>query len=128
MAVVPGLLDLVPEVLEAAVLEPAHAMEGVPQITVSLWRLTDATGWSVGTALAPGADGSQWLFEELDGSPDSYVAFARGYYERTPDLDCVRSVFAGVPLTEASVAGLNDAASWTAVRRQVRGLGFPAEG
>lgn len=58
------------------------------------------------TAPAGADDGSDVLFEVVNGRPESYVAFATDYYEpeRPLDLAAVERIFAHEPMTWTSPA------------------------
>ena len=108
----PGLLRGLPRALRGAVDEPASALNGVPSLTLALWRLPADAAWSHGTATrpveGPDDDGGTFLLDQLDGQPDSYAAFAADYYEvDPPDLPAIAHVLAHRPLTESVVRALN---------------------
>jgi hypothetical protein len=109
----PGVLDAVPEVFRKCVEEPVFCDEfGTPYVTVCLWREHGDTEWKHGTIDLPedGDDGADWLFGLLtDGTPEAFQDWAQDYYERPVDLDAVRHVYAGKPLTADVVAALNPA-------------------
>lgn len=106
-----GLLDVVPDVLRDAVVDPAFVLGNVPSVTLTLWRLDGDGAWSHGEVrdVEPpsGDDGGTWLFDELDGKPETYVAFATAYYEVPVNLSAVTHVFQHHPLDEAVVRALN---------------------
>ena len=80
MAVVPGLVDDVPPSLRTHVDEPAFALEGVPSLTVCLWREPYDRAWSFGTPSDPDLQqedgGASWLFAELDGRAETYAEWS----------------------------------------------------
>ena len=128
VSVHPGLLDAVPAALLSAALDPAWRLDGVPGLSVSLWRLVGDPGWSHGVAThsPPAAsDGSDWLFDELDGDPASYAAFAADYYEREVDLDAVEHVLSGRPIDASIAATLNAEAEWTEAAAALEQMGYP---
>lgn len=124
-----GLLDEVPDVLLAAAAESAFVMEGVPSVTLTLWRLGGEATWSYGSArgaeLSSGDDGGSWLFDELDGRPDTYVAFATDYYEVPVDLSAVTYVFEHRPLTDDVVLSLNADLRVADLEDDIRSIGYP---
>lgn len=106
-----GLLDTVPSVLRDSVEEPAFRLSDVPSVTLTLWRLDGQSVWSSGEAQevepSDGDDGGTWLFNELDGHPETYQTFATDYYEVPVDLNAVAHVFKQRPLTDVVVQALN---------------------
>jgi hypothetical protein len=109
----PGILDSVPDIFRRWVEEPAFCDEdGMPVVTVCLWREADDEGWRVGEIDYPDGerdpDGSAHLFKLLtDPSPEAFQRFAEDYYEVSVDLNAVRHVYALRPLTQAVVTVLN---------------------
>ncbi|MBA9003476.1 hypothetical protein [Thermomonospora cellulosilytica] len=109
----PGVLDSVPEVFRSCVQEPAFCDEnGVPIVTVCLWRQADDDRWHVGEIDYPqnesDPDGSADLFGLLTNpSPEAYQQFAEDYYEVPVDLEAVRHIYALHPLTQDLVSRLN---------------------
>ncbi|MCK2219986.1 hypothetical protein MF672_040255 [Actinomadura sp. ATCC 31491] len=110
----PGVLDDVPEVFRDQVTEPAFHFEGVPSVTVCLWRTHGDDRWRHGEIAlpaggGPGADGADDLFALLT-APDpaeAYQKWAADHWEHPVPLAAVRHVFALAPLTEDVVRALN---------------------
>jgi hypothetical protein len=127
-AVRAGLLESVPATLEPARSEPAFAMNGIPLVTIVLWRLPSDDEWSFGQASDPdlGDDGGTWLFEQLDGSADSYTSFARDYYERDVDAATVERIMGHAPLREQDVLALNPALTLVELNTDLVQIGYPA--
>lgn len=125
----PGVLDAVPEVFRKCVAEPAFSDEsGTPCVTVCLWREHRDTGWQHGVIEFPGGggDGAGWMFALLaDGTPEAFQKWAQGYYEKPIDLDAVRHVYAGYPLTANVVTALNPATTLAAIADSVAATGYP---
>ncbi len=109
--VAPGVVDGLPEVFAPQVLEPAFSLHDVPAITVCLWRRNDDDRWSHGSPTDPPvADddgGASWLFEDLDGNPETYVRFVADYYETEVDIADVSLVFDGLPIDADLITRLN---------------------
>lgn len=126
----PGLLERVPAALQDAVHDAAWQHDGVPVVTVSLWRLTGDDRWHVARAQdpPPGADdGSDWLFADLDGQPETYLRFATDYYEPDQPLDrsIVEHVYAHRPMTADLGQRLNPAIDWNTLREDLAAIGYP---
>ena len=127
----PGVLDSVPEVFRGCVGEPAFSDEfGTPHVTVCLWREHGDTAWRHGDIAFPAGDqdqdGADWLFALLtDRTPEAFREWAQDYYGEPVDLDAVRHVYAGRPLTADIVTGLNPATTLTAVADEVTATGYP---
>lgn len=126
----PGVLDTVPDVFRECVHDPAFSDEfGTPFATVCLWREHHDTAWRHGIIGFPGNgdDGADWLFALLtDRTPEAFRDWARDYYETPIDLDAVRHVYAGRPLTADVVTALNPATTLAAVADRVAATGYPA--
>jgi hypothetical protein len=124
-----GLLDAIPDVLRDAVMEPAFMLDDVPCVTLTLWRLNGDVGWSYGeareVASSDGDDGGTWLFEELDGKPETYRTFATEHYEVPVDLNAVRHIFEHRPLTDAIVQVLDPDLLVRDLADDIRGIGYP---
>jgi hypothetical protein len=79
-------------------------MDGVPAVTVSLW-----------------------LFEQVDGQPETYVRFATDYDELEQPLDrtVVEHVYAHRPLTAHLARRLNPDVDWDGLREDLAEIGNP---
>ncbi|HEX7167481.1 MAG TPA: hypothetical protein VF230_10920 [Acidimicrobiales bacterium] len=131
VAVVRGLIDRVPASLRECAVEPAFTMDGIPQVTGCLWREGSDNARQFGSPARPelaGEDGgAATLFAELDGKPETYVAFAAEVNEVELDLDQVRAVFERRPICAAFVARLNPAADAGDVLAELRSMGYPTD-
>ncbi|MDQ0681740.1 hypothetical protein QF032_000738 [Streptomyces achromogenes] len=127
----PGVIDEVPEVFTRFVEEPAFTDEdGVPVVTVCLWRKTTDERWRHGTIDFPSGsadpDGSADLFGLLvDRSPEAFQRFAEDCYEVPVDLEAVRDVYALRPLSQELVWSLNAEVSLADLAEDVSGIGYP---
>jgi hypothetical protein len=125
----PGVLDAVPDVFRKCVEEPAFCDEyGTPYVTVCLWREHADAAWRHGVVAFPdeGDDGADWLFALLtDGTPEAYQDWAQDYYETPIELEAVRHIYAGQPLTANVVTALNSATTLAAVAERVAATGYP---
>lgn len=125
----PGVVDSVPEVFRHLVDEPAFSADDMPCLTACLWREADGDRWLAGDidfpAGRPDPDGSGWLFRLLvDRAPETYQRFAEDYYETAVDIDAVRHLYAGRPLTPGVVSALNPSASAAEVARAAVATGY----
>ncbi|WP_335936587.1 hypothetical protein [Streptomyces sp. PTD5-9] len=127
----PGVLDSVPEVFRPLVEEPSFATDGVPKVTVCLWRESGDPEWRTGRIDFGGArrddvDGARYLFGFLtDGNPERYRDWAQDYYGKPVDLDAVRHVHALRPLTPEVVSALNPEVTPAQLRAAVEAIGYP---
>ncbi|WP_018547372.1 hypothetical protein [Streptomyces sp. LaPpAH-108] len=72
------------------------------------------------------ADGTAWLFDSLtDGSPEAYVKSAEEYGDRPIDLDAVRAILTGAPLTRRITTPLSPTADFEITAKRVHVLGHP---
>jgi hypothetical protein len=103
----PGVIDHVPKEFATFLSEPAFNLEDT---TFCIWRRSSDSAWHCGPVSFPEGDdpdGSEGLLWTLDGNPTVYAEFARDYFEKTPDVDAIISIFKHHPLTPELVAGLN---------------------
>jgi hypothetical protein len=126
----PGVIDSVPEVFARCVREPAFSFDGVPELTVCLWRQRDDDRWHAGEIEFPAGDdpdGAQHLFALLvDGSAEAYQRFAEDYYEVAVELGAVRQVLALHPLSDELVRRLNPRLSMVDLAEDLASIGYPA--
>jgi hypothetical protein len=118
----PGLFDGMPRSLlpwkNAVDIEPG-------EVTFVMWH-TARGPWRIGpVAFPPGKDpdGSEWLLEQLDGDPESYVRLVEARLERAIDADAVRAVYGGV-LDAPTILKLNPHADVASVMKSTRKMGF----
>ena len=123
----PGLLEPIPDVLRPAADEPAFTIGDVPSVTLTLWRLEGDDGWSHGVPVdpPPDDDGGTALFDELDGDPRTYAAFAHDYYEVDLPLSAVEHVLARRPLTAEVVRALDPDVALDDLGDDLREIGYP---
>ena len=124
-AVVPGLVDGVPAALRQFVDEPAFADDGVPSITVCLWREPEDSEWHFGAPEEESDGGAGWLFEQLDGKAATYAAFAEINFEVSLDTADVQAVLDHRPLTSELVTRLNPECDVDAVVEEAGSMGYP---
>ena len=130
----PGLLTGLPAALATTAEEPAFALDGVPVVTVALWRLAGDAQWHHGQIAYPRAweneyadpDGSDWLFAQLDGRAESYLQYAGEYFERQLPAEAVTAVMEHRPLTAALVRALNPERSPHDLAADLNRIGYPA--
>lgn len=105
--------------------EPASSPESV---TFCLWRLNSQRSWSHSDIPLPGtdADGSASLLTMLEGSPETYRAWAMDYYERDIRVEPVAAVYRHEPLTEALIQALNPEQRLAFLRDDLEEISYPA--
>lgn len=124
----PGVVTDVPPTLVEYVTEPAFTLDGVPSVTVCLWRETDDESWHAGDITWPtrGTDGADWMLGLLaDGTPERYRSWAAQYYETDLSIDLLRDVYDLIPLTPAIVHGLAPRSDWDRVAGEAATMGYP---
>ena len=120
----PGALySSVPPVFEAGVNEPAFSPD---RATFCCWRGSGDEGWNWSSQGAPDGDGSDWMLSVLDGDPESYLDFARQYYEVELDLDLVRLIYRHAPITPELAGRLNPDIDFEALQADLEEIGYPA--
>ncbi len=126
----PGVVDDVPPMFRPIVVEPAFTDDGVPLVTVCLWRTPTDTTWKHGTVLFPTAeadpDGADWLFNGLDGQPETYQSHARDYFEQEIELEAISHIYRHQPLTNAVLSVLNPELSLLDLDSDLHEIGYLA--
>lgn len=129
----PGVLDEVPKVFLPYIREPAFCEEdGVLTVTCCLWRQAADPVWRAGSIVFPETDdgdpdGADFLFALLvDRSPEVYAQWASEYYEVPVDVEAVRHILAGRPLTQEVVAALNPDVELAGLAEDITEIGYPA--
>jgi hypothetical protein len=121
----PALFDGIPDVLSAAITEPAFDARNS---TFCIWRRTDGTAWEHGPLRFPTGDdpdGSAGLLSHLDGTLESYRAFAAERYDVEVAPDAVAAVYRHAPLTSELVARLNPSVSLEDLSDDIAEIGYP---
>jgi hypothetical protein len=125
----PGLIDDVPSEFERFVTEPSFSDGDVPTLTVCFWQRTSDTRWRHGAVRFPiedgDPDGADWLFEELDGEPETYRSYAVDYFEKAVELPAISHVYQHRPLTDEIVAALNPDLSLSDLVAEFEEIGYP---
>lgn len=118
--------DHVPDAFRGGVEEPAFSPEWV---TFCCWRTWEDDRWraaSIQPSVA-GGDGSEWMLAGLDGEPETYLAFARDYYEVELDPGLVNAVYARAPMTAQMAAGLNPDVDFAWLQGELDKIGYPVD-
>lgn len=105
----PGVLDHVPHVFAAFLVEPAFSLEDT---TFCIWREITDISWQCGPISfpeLPDPDGSDDLLWMLDGQPTTYQAFAEDYYEVSVPMEIINHIYQHEPLTTELIQQLNPA-------------------
>lgn len=128
----PGVVDSVPRIFREQVMEPAFTDEGVPTVTVCLWREAGSDRWEAGKIDFPDGyespDGADWLFQLLTTpTPEAFQEFAEDYYETEADIEAVRHLYALRPLDRRTVRALNRTVPLKAVAEGAAGIGYPTD-
>jgi hypothetical protein len=121
----PGVLDAVPPEFADCLKEPAFRMDAT---TFCVWRGCGDPGWQRRPIEYPSGadpDGSNYLLTPLDGEPETYQAWAEGYYEQSVSLAAVRKVYLHQPLTEELVSVLNPKTSIEQLKPDIAEINYP---
>ncbi|MFX4293896.1 hypothetical protein [Streptomyces bohaiensis] len=127
----PGVVEHVPEPFAAVVADPAFAdEEGVPNVTVCLWRGIGDKRWHHGEIAFPtertDADGADALFRLLLADcSDAWRREAEDYYEVPVDSVAVAALFALRPLDQGLVAALRPGSSPADFAPHASTIGYP---
>lgn len=101
------MLSEVPTAFSRFLNEPAFDLK---YTTFCVWQSAEDSSWQRGSIDYPPGDdpdGSTYLMEILDGNPQTYLAFAKDYFEMDPALIAVEHVYQHRPLTQEIVTMLN---------------------
>jgi hypothetical protein len=124
-AVWPGVLDHVPEKFARFLSEPAFSMD---ETTFCIWHEGQDGRWSRGPIDFPfgdDPDGSADLLWMFDAAPETYLKFARDYYERELTPEDVAAIYTHTPLSRAAMTRLNPEAEWTELVVEAEEIGYP---
>jgi hypothetical protein len=123
----PGIWEAVPVEFAACLREPAFTVEDV---TFCIWRRSADPSWGAGRVDFPAddddPDGSAFLLSDLDGRPETYVAYASEYFEQELDVASVAHVYQHRPLTREIIASLNPQLSLEDVAADLAEIGYPS--
>ena len=122
----PGLTESVPAEFAACLKEPAFSIEDT---TFCIWRRYSDTAWQRSEIKFPAGadpDGSASLLSPLDGKPETYQAWAEGYYEQPVKLAAVREIYEHRPQTTDLVTELNDEVTLKKLAADIKEIGYPA--
>lgn len=104
-------------------------LDGIPSITVCLWRERSDATWRWGTPatgfVVDEDGGADWLFKELDGRPETYARFAADYFEVHLETADIGPVFDHRPLDADLVSRLNPEADTASVLEEARSMDYP---
>jgi len=103
------------------------------------WRVTDATSWQFGEAVAPPSprgkydtfgltespDGSLELLKCIGGHVDNFRQYAEDYWEASIDRSALNSVFHHQELSETLLSSLDCSLSPDIVTRYAEAIGYP---
>ena len=122
----PGVLDNVPEIFSAFLLEPAFT---VSDTTFCIWRTQHDASWQQGNiqfpdAVDPNGSADLHLLAILDGNPQTYQQWAEGYYERLVNLSAVTQIYEHRPLSQEIVKLLNAGTSLSDVADDAKEIGY----
>lgn len=71
-------------------------------------------------------DASQDMLPILDGDPQSYVDFAKWFYETELPLKVVGYITDGVPMTKDMITALNpERSDWESIKSELNKIGYP---
>lgn len=111
--------------LRPLVNEPAVSAGGVPNITLAVWWPAGADAWHCAPDLDPRYDGGVWLFDVIDGQPETYAEWARHMYDVDIDADALAKIFRHEELREDDILALNPDADVGAVRHRLDEVAYP---
>lgn len=119
------VLDAVPAAFSAFLAEPAFSLE---ETTFCIWRRRGDPSWQHGEITFPPGedpDGSAALLRPLDGAPETYRAWAEGYYERPVDPTAVGRIYTHEPLTQELVVALSPDRALDDLAEDLEEIGYP---
>jgi hypothetical protein len=122
----PGVLEHLPTQFKTSLNEPAFHMEDT---TFCIWCLADDLAWSCGSMeFPPGEDdpdGSEWMLSSLSGKPETYLQFAKEYFELDVALGAIARVYNHEPLSAALLSGFPSTRVLGDVLLDAEEIGYP---
>jgi hypothetical protein len=123
-----GVFEGVPDEFRPCLTEPAFARD---ETTFCIWRRYADRAWQRGPVKFSGRekdpDGSAGLLRYLDSSPQTYVKWAIGYYERDLPLAAVKAIYACQALNQDLITRLNSDASLARLKKDIKEIGYPVK-
>jgi len=126
-----GLVDDLPNIFHEFIFgEPVKSIG----TTFCIWRKLTDEQWLIGDIEFPDhqyKDGSADLLQLLDGNPETYKDWAEVYYEeefeeRDLDLEMVKHIYAGYPLTRELVLRINpQLEDFDQLIKDLKEIGYP---
>lgn len=118
-----GVLDSLPKVFNDFIYgEPVKSIG----TTFCIWSINN--DWKVGDIILPNdnyKDGSRDLLQLLDGRATTYRNWAEEYYEKEFNIELIKSVFAGNPISRELVLALNsEIENFEALKTELEEIGF----
>jgi hypothetical protein len=123
----PGVLTGVPPEFDSSLREPAFHPEAT---TFAIWRLASDPSWSTGVVdFPPGEykDGSADLLHPITFSHTEFAEWLAENYETDVDVEIVRSVLDGRPLSDRQMLALNPTKPLHVLRDAVCETGYPIQ-
>lgn len=120
-----GVLSDVPSDFASSLNQAAFHMSDT---TFCIWRQFGDDAWRCGPVIYPEGndpDGSEWMLSMLDGSPRTYVEFARDYFELSVLEEAVEAVFAHTILSQELLNRFSSKRSLTSVVADAVEIGYP---
>lgn len=124
--VAPGIYEDVPGELLALLGEETERED----VTFCLWRISTDTAWKKGDVTIPEDedDGEGFLLGFIFGDADSWLEWAKDYYEMAESegqLEAVASVYRKEPVSAGIIATLNPARDSAAALEELEAIGYP---
>lgn len=118
------LFEGVPPEFIKYVSEPAF---DIVYASFCIWRRTIDITWQRTPLSLPSVDfdGSPWLLKYLDGSPQSYCAWARVYYELEVSLSAARLVFDHHPIDTSLLNEFHCSRDLSEICDDLKKIGYP---
>ncbi|MBN6185639.1 hypothetical protein JQN58_01410 [Aneurinibacillus sp. BA2021] len=78
-------------------------------VTFCIWREVDGDGWRCGEVAYSKEDdgGMTYLLGYIHDTAEAYAEFAAHYYECDIDLDTIKQIYQGSPITRSMIRKLN---------------------
>jgi hypothetical protein len=119
----PGMFEGIPSEFGRFLTEAAFSIDDT---TCCYWRRNGDKTWSSGTPRYPGESdgGASELLSILQGDPDSYVLWAKDYFEVAVDATFVQHVYRREPLSNGLVQSLNSEMTLEDLRGDIEEIAF----
>lgn len=98
-------------------------------VTFCIWRSKNDSSWKKGKVDVPeayedGDDGESFLLGYIYEDADSWLEWAKYYYEKEIPLDCVKNIYEHRNITKEVIQKINSERDAESAMKELREIGF----